>query len=159
MQKSLGASLTKQKSKTGIVEEDCNKLGVLISQLRLDSEELQHHHHDLQMQALKLTQLAEQSGQRSDQILVELTGIKQQINVEGSQKQSSEKKLAEYQDQVLVLQGRVKKEKEEEEAAEQTLNNQRQLVQNVVKEMQEAEFYEKTCQNKIRRDREYHSWY
>ena len=145
----LGTSLTKQKSRLVIVEEDCNKLGALISQLRIDSEELQQQHHDLQMQALKLTQLAEQSGQRGDQILVELTGVKQQIDVEGSQKQSSEKKSAEYQDQFLVLQGRVKKEKEEEEAAEQTLNNQRQLVQNVVKEMQEAEFYEKTCQNKI----------
>lgn len=145
----LGAGLTKQKSRLVIVEEDCNKLGALISQLRIDSEELQQQHHDLQMQALKLTQLAEQSGQRGDQILVELTGVKQQIDVEGSQKQSSEKKLAEYQDQFLVLQGRVKKEKEEEEVAEQTLNNQRQLVQNVVKEMQEAEFYEKTCQNKI----------
>ncbi len=147
--KELGTSLTKQKSRLVIAEEDCNKLGDLISQLRIDSEELQQQHHDLQMQALKLTQLAEQSGQRGDQILVELTGVKQQIEVEGSQKQSSEKKLAEYQDQVLVLQGRVKKEKEEEEATEQTLNNQRQLVQNVVKEMQEAEFYEKTCQNKI----------
>jgi chromosome segregation protein len=145
----LGAGLAKQKSRLVIVEEDCNKLGALISQLRIDSEELQQQHHDLQMQALKLTQLAEQSGQRGDQILVELTGVKQQIDVEGSQKQSSEKKLAEYQDQFLVLQGRVKKEKEEEEVAEQTLNNQRQLVQNVVKEMQEAEFYEKTCQNKI----------
>jgi chromosome segregation protein len=145
----LGAGLTKQKSRLVIIEEDCNKLGALISQLRIDSEELQQRHHDLQMQALKLTQLAEQSGQRGDQILVELTGVKQQIDVEGSQKQSSEKKLAEYQDQFLVLQGRVKKEKEEEESAEQTLNNQRQLVQNVVKEMQEAEFYEKTCQNKI----------
>ncbi len=145
----LGASLTKQKSRLVIVEEDCNKLGALISQLRIDSEELQQQHHDLQMQALKLTQLAEQSGQRGDQILVELAGVKQQIDVEGSQKQSSEKKLDEYQDQFLVLQGRVKKEKEEEESAEQTLNNQRQLVQNVVKEMQEAEFYEKTCQNKI----------
>ena len=145
----LGGDLTKQKSRLVIVEEDCNKLGALISQLRLNSEELQQKHHDLQMKALKLTQLAEQSGQRGDQILVELTGVKQQIDLEGSQKQSSEKKLAEYQNQVLVLQGRVKKEKEEEAAAEQTLNNQRQLVQNVVKEMQEAEFYEKTCQSKI----------
>jgi len=143
------ASLTKLKSRLAIVEEDCNKLGALISQSRLDSKELQQQHHDLQMQALKLTQLAEQSGQRGDQILVELTEVKQQIDTEGSQKQSSEKKLSEYQDQVLVLQGRVKKEKEEEVAAEQTLSNQRQLVQNVVKEMQEAEFYEKTCQNKI----------
>ena len=124
-------------------------MGALITQLRLDSEELQHHQHDLQMKALKLTQLVEQSGQRGDQILLELTGIKQQIDVEDSQKQNSEKKLAEYQGQFLVLQGQVKKEKEEEEVAEQVLNDQRQFVQNVVKEMQEAEFYEKTCQSKI----------
>ena len=145
----LRDSLTKQKSRLVIVEEDCNKLGALITQLRLDSEELQHHHHNLQMKALKLTQLVEQSGQRGDQILLELTGIKQQIDVEGSQKQNSETKLAECQSQFLVLQGQVKKEKEEEEVAEQALNDQRQFVQNVVKEMQEAEFYEKTCQSKI----------
>lgn len=145
----LAISLTTKKSRLAIVEEDCNKLGALISQLRLDSKKLQQQHHDLQMQLLKLTQLAEQSGQRGDQILVELVEIKQQIDVEVSQKQSSEKKLAEYLDQTLVLQVQVKKEKQEEEAAEQTLNVQRQLVQNVVKEMQEAEFYEKTCQNKI----------
>jgi len=145
----VGGSLTKQRSRLVIVEEDCKKHGALISQLRLDSEKLQHHHHDLQMQALKLTQLAEQSGQRGNQILVELTGIKQQIGVEGSQKQSSEEKLIKYQDQVLVLEERVRKEKEEEEVAEQTLNDQRKIAQNVVKEMQEAEFYEKTCQNKI----------
>ena len=147
--KELGASFTKQKSRLVNVEEDCDKLGALITQLRLDSEELQQQHHDLQMKVLKLTQLAEQSSQRGDQILVELTGIKQQIDVEGSQKQSSEEKLAEYQGQVLILQGQVKNEKEKEEVAEQALNNQRQLVQNVIKEMQEAEFYEKTCQNKI----------
>jgi chromosome segregation protein len=145
----LVISLTTKKSRLAIVEEDCNKLRALISQLRLDSKKLQQQHHDLQMQVLKLTQLADQSGQRGDQILVELVEIKQQIDVEVSQKQSSEKKLAEYLDQILVLQGQVKKEKQEEEAAEQTLNVQRQFVQNVVKEMQEAEFYEKTCQNKI----------
>ena len=43
----------------------------------------------------------------------------------------------------------MRKEKEEERAAEQILNDQRKIVQNVVKEMQEAEFYEKTCQSKI----------
>ena len=131
------------------VEEDCNKHGALISQLRLDSEKLQHHHHDLQMQALKLTQLAEQSGQRGNQILVELAGIKQQIDVEDSQKNSAEEKLIEYQDQVLVLQESVEKEKEEERAAEQALNDQRNIVQDAVKAMQEAEFHEKTCQSKI----------
>ena len=78
----LENNLAKQRSRLVLVEEDCNKYGALISQLRLDSEELQRHHHDLQMQALKLTQLVEQSGQRGNQILVELAGIKQQIDVE-----------------------------------------------------------------------------
>ena len=145
----IGGSLVKQRSRLVLVEEDCNKYGALISQLRLDNEELQNRHHDLQMQALKLTQQVEQSGQRGNQILVELAGIKQQIDVEDSQKKSAEEKLVEYQDQVLVLQESVEKEKEEERVAEQTLNDQRKIVQNVVKEMQEAEFYEKTCQSKI----------
>ena len=121
--------MSKQRSRLVLVEEDCNKHGALISQLRLDNEELQRHHHDLQMQALKLTQLVEQSGQRGNQILVELAGIKQQIDVEDSQKKSAEEKLVEYQNQVLVLQESVRKEKEEERVAEQTLNDQREIVQ------------------------------
>ena len=43
----------------------------------------------------------------------------------------------------------MQKEKLASEAAEQFLHAQRQLVQNATKEMQEAAFHEKTCQNKI----------
>lgn len=145
----LGVSLAKKKSALVVAEEDCNKLGTLVSRLRLDSEKLQQQHHDLQMQTLKLTQLAERSSQRGNQISVELMEIRQQIDVEASQKQSAETKLIEYQDQIQVLQGQVQQERQAGETAEQSLNIQRQLVQNVVREMQEAAFYEKTCQNKI----------
>ncbi|TDI77669.1 MAG: chromosome segregation protein SMC [Betaproteobacteria bacterium] len=145
----LGVSLTQKKSELVVAEEDCNKLGALVSRLRLDSEKLQQQHHDLQMQVLKLTQLAERSSQRDNQISVELMEIRQQIDVEASQKQSAEAKLIEYQDQIQVLQGQVQQERQAGEAAEKFLSIQRQLVQNVVREMQEAAFYEKTCQNKI----------
>ena len=145
----LGVSLTQKKSALVVAEEDCNKLGALASRLRLDSGKLQQQHHDLQMQVLKLTQLAERSSQRDNQISVELMEIRQQIDVEASQKQSAETKLIEYQDQIQVLQGQVQQERQAGETAEQSLNIQRQLVQNVVREMQEAAFYEKTCQNKI----------
>ncbi|TDI74479.1 MAG: chromosome segregation protein SMC [Betaproteobacteria bacterium] len=145
----LRISLTKKKSELVIAEEDCNKLGALVSCLRLDSEKLQQQLHDLQMQTLKLTQLAERSSQRDNQISVELMEIRQQIDVEASQKQSAEAKLMEYKDQILVLQGQVEQEEQAGEVAEKSLNSQRQLVQNVVREMQEAAFYEKTCQNKI----------
>jgi chromosome segregation protein len=43
----------------------------------------------------------------------------------------------------------VQDEKLRGEASEQSLNAQRQLVQDVVREMQEAAFYKKTCQSKI----------
>ncbi|MFB3081703.1 MAG: chromosome segregation protein SMC, partial [Nitrosomonadaceae bacterium] len=145
----LGVSLTQKKSALVVAEEDCNKLGALASRLRLDSGKLQQQHHDLQMQVLKLTQLAERSSQRDNQISVELMEIRQQIDVEASLKQSAEAKLIEYQDQIQVLQGQVQQERQAGEAAEQSLSTQRQLVQNVVREMQEAAFYEKTCQNKI----------
>ncbi len=145
----LGVSFAKKKSALVVAEEDCNKLGTLVSCLRLDSEKLQQQHHDLQMQTLKLTQLAERSSQRDNQISVELMEIRQQIDVEASQKQSAETKLIAYQDQILVLQGQVQQERQAGETAEQSLNIQRQLVQNVEREMQEAAFYEKTCQNKI----------
>ncbi|MEE9222556.1 MAG: chromosome segregation protein SMC [Nitrosomonadaceae bacterium] len=145
----LGVSLTQKKSALVVAEEDCNKLGALASRLRLDSGKLQQQHHDLQMQVLKLTQLAERSSQRDNQISVELMEIRQQIDVEASLKQSAEAKLIEYQDQIQVLQGQVQQERQAGEAAEQSLSTHRQLVQNVVREMQEAAFYEKTCQNKI----------
>jgi len=145
----LGVSLTQKKSALVVAEEDCNKLGALASRLRLDSGKLQQQHHDLQMQVLKLTQLAERSSQRDNQISVELMEIRQQIDVEASLKQSAEAKLIEYQDQIQVLQVQVQQERQAGEAAEQSLSTQRQLVQNVVREMQEAAFYEKTCQNKI----------
>lgn len=145
----LKASLTKEKSALVVAEEDWNKLGELVSCLRLDSEKLQQQYHDLQLQILKKTQLAEQFSQRSSQISIELKEIRQQMEVEVSQKQNAETKSIEYQDQIQVLQGQVQKERQAKETAEQALNVQRQLVQNSVREMQEAAFYEKTCQNKI----------
>ena len=145
----IDANLIKQKLKLAVLEKDCSKLEELISQLRLNSEELQKNYHDLQIQALKLTQLAQQSDQRGDQILIELAGIKKQIDIEDSQKQDSEEKLTEYQDQILTLQEKVEKEKEAEAAAEEVFNSQQDHVRSIEKEMQENQFYEKTCQNKI----------
>jgi chromosome segregation protein len=98
---------------------------------------------------LKLNQLAERASQRRSQIEDELTEIAQQTGAEASHKQDAEIKLAEYQVEIVALQGRVQDEKLRGEASEQSLNAQRQLVQDVVREMQEAAFYEKTCQSKI----------
>tara|TARA_Y100000590_G_scaffold348773_1_gene399929 strand:+ start:15530 stop:19069 length:3540 start_codon:yes stop_codon:yes gene_type:complete len=147
--KKIESNLITQKSKLVAIEKDCSKLEALISQLRLNSEKLQKNYHNLQIQTLKLTQLAQQSDQRGNQILIELAGIKKQIDIENSQKQDSEEKLIKHQEQVLILQEKMRKKEEEEEAAEEVFNNQQNYVRSIEKKMQETEFYKKTCQNKI----------
>ena len=145
----LKAGLAMEKSALATAEEACRELEALVARLRQDSGQLQQQQHDLQMQVLKLTQLAESVSQRRSQIDSELVEIAQQAAIETSQKQSAETKLAEYQVQIEALQEQVRQEKLAGGAAEQALNSQRQLAQNAAREMQEAAFYEKTCQNKI----------
>ena len=145
----LRGGLALEESALAAAEEACRELEVSVARLRHDSEQLQQQHHDLQIQVLKLTQLAERASQRRSQIEGELAEIAQQTATEASQKQDAETKLAEYQIQIAVLREQVQLGKLAGEAAEQSLNTQRQLAQNAAREMQEAAFYEKTCQNKI----------
>ncbi len=145
----IGSKLIKQKSSLVAIEKDCAKLEGLISQIRINSEELQRNYHNLQIQALKLTQLAQHSDQRGKQISIELAEIIRQIDIESSQKKELEEKLSEYQCQVLDLQEKVKNEKDKESVAEEILNKQQNHVRNIEKEMQEIDFYKKTCRNKI----------
>jgi chromosome segregation protein len=145
----LRRGLAMEESALAAAEEACRELEVSVARLRHDSEQLQQQHHELQIQVLKLTQLAERASQRRSQIERELAEITQQIAAEASHKQDAETKLAEYQIQIEVLRVQVQQEKLAGEAAEQSLNTQRQLAQNAAREMQEAAFYERTCQNKI----------
>ncbi len=145
----LGRGLVLEKSALAGAEEACRELEASVARLRQDSEQLQQQHHDLQIQVLKLAQLAERASQRRSQIEAELAEIAQQTATETAQKQDAETKLAEYQIQIEALREQVQQERLAGEAAEQSLNTQRQLAQNAAREMQEAAFYEKTCQSKI----------
>ncbi|MDQ3185533.1 MAG: chromosome segregation protein SMC [Pseudomonadota bacterium] len=142
-------TLTIEKSALEIVEETCRDLESSVSSLRYDTGQLQQQYHDAQMQVLKLTQLAERATQRRIQIDNELAEIGQQAAAETSRKQNAEIKVAEYRIQTGVLQEKVQQERLVGAAAEQSLHAQRQLAQNAAREMQEAVFFEKTCQNKI----------
>jgi chromosome segregation protein len=145
----LKARLSIEESTLEAAKVNCRELESSVSRLRHDTGELQHQYHHAQMQALKLTQLAERANQRRSQIDGELTEISHQAVAESARMQDAETKLAEYLIQIGVLQEQVQREKLAGEAAEQFLRAQRQLAQNAMKEMQEAAFHEKTCQNKI----------
>jgi chromosome segregation protein len=145
----LRASLAGEKAELDMAEEACHELESSVSSLRDDIGDLQQLHHDVQMQALKLTQLADRTSQRHKQIDSELAEIAQQGTAESFRKQEAEEKLMQYQGQAEALQQQVKKEKQAREAAEQFLDAQRLRVRIAEKEMQEAAFHEKTCFNKI----------
>lgn len=145
----LKANLSVEKSSLETAEYTCHELESSVSELRYDIGELQQLHHNLQMQALKLTQLTERAHQRRKQIDSDLGEIGQQEEVEVSRKRNAETKLVEHRAQVEFLHEQVRKAKLERETAEQSLNTQRRFAQNASREMQEAAFHEKTCQHKI----------
>lgn len=145
----LKKNLSIEKSALETAEEARQELESAVSRLRSDIGQLQQQHHDAQMRALKLTQLSERSSQRCAQIEGELAEIEQQAGLEGSRKQDAEIKLGEYRVQLEILRDQVQREKLAGQTAERVLNAQRQLAQISAREMQEASFHEKTCQNKI----------
>ncbi|MDE2366271.1 MAG: chromosome segregation protein SMC, partial [Betaproteobacteria bacterium] len=145
----LKKNLSIEESALETAEEARQELESAVSRLRFDIGQLQQQHHDAQMQVLKLTQLSERSSQRSAQIEGELAEIGQQAGLEGSRKQDAEIKLSEYRVQLEILREQVQREKLAGQAAERVLDAQRQLVQITAREVQEASFHEKTCQNKI----------
>jgi chromosome segregation protein len=145
----LRVSLADEKAELDMAEETCHELESSLSCLRYDIGDLQQLHHNVQMQALKLTQLDDRTRQRHKQIDSELAEIGQQATAESSRQQEAEAKLMRYRAQAEGLQQQVQKAKHAREAAEQFLDTQRQRVRIAEKEMQEAAFHEKTCLNKI----------
>lgn len=144
----LRIELATEKSFSLVAEESYRGMEASILCLRQDSERLQKKYHDLQIQVLKLTQLKEQVSQRGNQILMELSEIERQVSAEVFQKQDIEKRLTEYGNQIEVLRELVQQEEPIEESMEGSLGMQRQLVQDVLQEMQEAVFHEKIARIK-----------
>ncbi|SFH49241.1 condensin subunit Smc [Nitrosospira sp. Nsp14] len=130
-------------------EERYAELETSVTRLRAETGQFQQQHHNAEMQALKLAQLAERTNQRSEQIESELAEIEHQARGEVSRKVDAEKKLTAYRAEFAVLERQVHEEKRARQIAEQFLNAQRQLVQNAGRELQEAVFQEKNCQHKI----------
>ena len=129
--------------------DTCYDLESSLSSLRHENERLQQLHHNVQMQALKLTQETERSEQRREQIDCDLAEIKQEAEAEASRQCDAEARLAEQGERIKFLQEQVRTEQRAREAAEESLVTQRHLAQNALKEMQEAAFHEKTCEHKI----------
>ncbi|SEA30995.1 chromosome segregation protein SMC [Nitrosospira multiformis] len=145
----LRAKLDIEQSALDTAGDTCYDLESSLSSLRHENEQLQQLHHNVQMQALKLTQTVERSEQRRKQIDSDLAEIEQHAEAEASRQCSAEARLAEHGVRIKFLQEQVRTEQLARDTAEESLTGQRRLAQNASREMQEAIFHEKTCEHKI----------
>ncbi|SEN77672.1 condensin subunit Smc [Nitrosospira multiformis] len=145
----LRAKLDVEQSALDTAGDTCYDLESSLSSLRHENEQLQQLHHNVQMQALKLTQTVERSEQRRKQIDSDLAEIEQHAEAEVSRQCGAEARLAEHGVRIKFLQEQVRTEQLARDAAEESLISQRRLAQNASREMQEAVFHEKTCEHKI----------
>ena len=139
----LRVSLAGEKAELDMAVEACHELESSVSCLRDDIGGLQQLHHDVQMQALKLTQLADRTSQRHKQIDSEVAGNRAGGNGGVLPEAGGRKKLMQYQVQVEALQQQVKKEKQAREAAEQFLDAQRLRVRNARRKCRRRHFTKK----------------
>ncbi|HET7062376.1 MAG TPA: chromosome segregation protein SMC [Nitrosospira sp.] len=145
----LKNNLALEQSSLDAAEESKRELGSSVSRLRFDIAQLQQQSHDIQMQRLKLVQLAERASSRRGQINDELAEIEQQMTSEVSATCEAETRLAQLKAEIETLREMAKEEKGATQDAERFLSVQRHALQNALREVQEALFREKTCHNKM----------
>ena len=130
-------------------EQQCIEFSGAIQRSNENSKQIQQHRHDLQLEIVKLSQINERSVHRNDQINSELTEIKQALDTEIALQESAKAKLIKNSAQIDELKKHAQQAQLAWEAANYLLVSQRQSLQQSTKEMQEAAFQVKTCQNKI----------
>ncbi|WP_223272262.1 chromosome segregation protein SMC [Sulfurirhabdus autotrophica] len=117
--------------------------------MRSRVSEAQQHHHKLQLEVLKLSQLENQVVQRKEQLAQEIEEISAEMLAESEQRESSALNQSEYRAQVEVLREQMDDIAQERSDAENVLNSQREAVNQAEREIQSAEYAERTCISKI----------
>ena len=146
--KILENNLDHENSRLMTAEQACDAASEAIKVYRQECEQLQHQHHDSQLQMIKLTQLADRTDQRRKQINEELVDIARQLETERLNKQNAQKKITGYAAETETLKKVLQQNQAAWEAADQLLTKQRQLTQKSMHEVQETAFRKKNCQNK-----------
>lgn len=146
--KIIEKNLDQENSRLLAAEQACTTAIETIKVYRQECEQLQHQHHDSQLQMIKHTQLADRTDQRRKQINEELIDIAHQLEAERLNQQNAQKKMTDYAAEKDALNKVLQQNQAAWEAADQRLTKQRQLTQNTTHEVQEAAFRKQNCQNK-----------
>jgi chromosome segregation protein len=117
--------------------------------LRAQVAETKNREHGLAMEALKLSQAMAQAEGRRSAIRAELAEIEQEESREREEMQDAQRKLQEGSDRVNELMDQLIGLEEKQKAAEMELQLSKDTVNAAERSVQEAVFFEKSCNEKI----------
>lgn len=143
-------NLDQENARLLTAEQACTAVIETIKVYRQECEQLQHQHHDSQLQMIKHTQLVDRTDQRRKQISEELSDIARQLEAERLNQHNAQNKITGYAAEKESLQKVLQQKQAAWKAADQLLTKQRQLTQNTMQEVQETAFRKKNCQNKTK---------
>ncbi len=120
-----------------------------ITPLNTAGAELQQRLHSMQMHILKLSQAQERSAERRIQIDNELAEVAELLTNEQSQQQLVEQQMVQLREQADAFYSRVDEAQRHANSQDTALREQRDRAQQAQHALQEANFFAKTCTEKI----------
>jgi chromosome segregation protein len=130
-------------------EQQHRAIDAQIAPLRQTISELQQRLHGLQMQILKLNQAQERSVERMTQIDRELQETAEALHHEQMQQQTVDAQMAGLREQHTGFYVQVEEAQRQANVQEGALRDQRARAQQAQHALQEANFFAKTCAEKI----------
>jgi chromosome segregation protein len=120
-----------------------------LAKLRVAGTALKQHHHERQLESLKLAQGQERYAERSRQIEAALQEVAAQRAPEQAAQAAAESELERRQREIDELYRTLEQAQQEYASAEQDLETQRGALQRAEREVQDAAYLEKECLSKL----------
>lgn len=144
----LELRVTHSQRQTALAEESCRDIENRIALLRAMDSELQKRQHKVQVDILKLTQAGERSQDRTSQINFELKELSEQSASEKQHFLEIRERMEMLHETIEVQQRETEQVKLQMLSRESELRLQREKLQELRNELQEARFLVKTCMEK-----------
>ncbi|MDP2241698.1 MAG: chromosome segregation protein SMC [Burkholderiales bacterium] len=142
--------LDRIRGEVAAAEQDIELRKSELNELRQSVGETQQQHHDLQMEALRLSELAQRLTQRGEKIASELQEIGEQHAVEAEHQQAAERSMLRLESEVTEQRQQLEQTTELYRRAESVLGLQREALRKAQHEHQEAIFTLRSTDNKIK---------
>jgi chromosome segregation protein len=130
-------------------EQHYQSIDIQIGPLRAAGNELQQRLHGLQMNILKLNQAHERSVERAAQIEREIQEVADLIGTEQRQQSGIDERVAILREQIAAFHAQVDEAQRNANSQDIALRDQRSRAQQAQHALQEANFFAKTCTEKI----------